>query len=139
LHVERTATRREVYTGRSKAENVGAQMRVAESATELTTATMLVRAAADRCDEVGGTGDRLTLDERAELKWHAAYAVELARRATDRTFSGAGAHAIYDNNTVQARYRDINTACHHAIVDFDGNAELFGRIRLGVAPATSLV
>jgi hypothetical protein len=51
-----------------------------------------------------------TVAERGELKWHAAYAVELARRATNRIFAGAGAHAIYDDSVLQTRYRDVNTA-----------------------------
>ncbi len=139
LHIERTAVRREIYTGASKAESVGTQMRVAESATELDIARTLVTNAADRCDEVARTGDRLTLDERAELKWHAVYAVELARRATDRIFASAGAHGIYDDSELQARYRDVNTACHHAIADFDGNAQMYGRTRLGLDPGTPLV
>ena len=139
LHIERTAARREVYTGASKAENPGAQMRIAESTTELDLARMLMRQAADRCDLVAETGDRLTIEERAELKWHAAYAVELARRATDRVFSAAGAHGIYDDSLLQARYRDVNTACHHAIADFDANAQLYGRTRLGLDPGTPLV
>ena len=139
LHIERTSARREVYTGSSKAENPGAQMRVAESTTELDLARHLIRAAADRCDEVAHTGTRLTIDERAELKWHATYAVELARRATDRVFASAGAHGIYDDSILQSRYRDVNTACHHAIVDFDGNAQMYGRTRLGLDPGTPLV
>lgn len=139
LHVERTAARREVYTGASKAENVGAQMRVAESSTEIHLAGALVREAADRCDEVGESGDRLTLDDRARLKWHASYAVELARRATERIFASAGAHGIYNTSELQARYRDINTACHHAAVDFDGSAQMFGRTQLGLDPGTPLV
>ena len=139
LHVARTVARREVYTGRSKAESTGAQLRVAESTSELTTAALLTRAAADRCDEVGRTGERLTLAERAELKWHAAYAVELCRRATDRVFAGAGAHAIYNDSELQSRYRDVNTACHHAVVDFDANAETYGRVRLGLDPGTPVV
>ena len=139
LHVERTSGRREVYTRASKAENPAAQMRVAESTTELDLARMLIRNAADRCDLVATTGDRLTIDERAELKWHAAYAVELARRATDRVFASAGAHGIYDDSVLQARYRDVNTACHHAIADFDNNAQMYGRTRLGLDPGTPLV
>ena len=95
--------------------------------------------AADRCEEVASTGERLGVDERARLKWHAAYVVELCRRATDRIFGSAGAHAIYDDSALMARYRDINTACHHAIVDFDSNAELFGRVSLGLEPGTPLV
>ncbi|MEZ5379169.1 MAG: hypothetical protein R2733_21910 [Acidimicrobiales bacterium] len=139
LHVERTSARREVYTGASKAESAGAQMRAAESSTELHLAHLLLQEAADRCDVVADTGERLTIEERAELKWHAAYAVELARRATERIFAAAGAHGIYDDSLLQSRYRDVNTACHHAIADFDGNAQMYGRTRLGLDPGTPLV
>ncbi len=139
LYVERTSARREVYTGASKAENPGAQLRIAESRTELHLARILIQNAADRCDKVAETGERLTIDERAELKWHAAYAVELARRATDRVFASAGAHGVYNDSLLQARYRDVNTACHHAIVDFDGNALMYGRTQLGLDPGTPLV
>jgi alkylation response protein AidB-like acyl-CoA dehydrogenase len=127
LHVERTRTRREVYTGVAKAESVGAQMRVAESATELHLAQSLAQRAADRCDQVAVTGQRLTIEERAELKWHAAYVAELCRRATERIFASAGAHAIYDDSVLQTRFRDVNTACHHAVADFDNNAQMYGR------------
>ena len=139
LHVERTLARREVYTGASKAEDPPTQMRIAESKTELRLARRLTQDAADRCDEVARTGDRLTIDERAELKWYASYVVELTRRATDRIFASSGAHAIYDDSVLQARYRDINTACHHAIADFDGNALMYGRTLLGLDPGTPLV
>lgn len=139
VHVERTAARRDVYTGAPKAAAPAAAMRIAESATELDLAHRLVRDAADRCDRVAATGERLTVEERAELKWHAAYCVELCRRAVERVFASAGAHGVYDDSVLQARFRDLNTACHHAIVDLDGNAELYGRIALGLDPGTPLV
>jgi hypothetical protein len=34
---------------------------------------------------------------------------------------------------------DINTACHHAIVDVDSTAEMFGRVLLGLDPGSALV
>jgi alkylation response protein AidB-like acyl-CoA dehydrogenase len=139
LYIERTKGRREVYTGKPRVENVGTQLRVAESATEIKTAAMLARAAADRCDQVARTGVQLTMDERAELKWQAAYVNELCRRATDRLFASAGSHAIYNDNVLQGRYRDINTACHHAAVDYDSTAEMYGRTILGLEPGTPLV
>ncbi len=139
LHLERTAVRREVYTRSSKAKSVGSQMRVAEAAVELKTARMLVQAAADRCDEVGTTGERLDIETRAELKWNAAYAVELSRRATERIFATSGANAIYNDSELQARYRDVNTACHHAIADFDSTAEMRGRMLLGLDPGSTLL
>ncbi|MFT7599196.1 MAG: 3-hydroxy-9,10-secoandrosta-1,3,5(10)-triene-9,17-dione monooxygenase [Acidimicrobiales bacterium] len=139
LHLERTRVRREVYTGASKAEDPGTQTRIAESATELDMARMLVRGAADRCDLVASTGERLTMDERAELKWQMSYVGELCRRAIERIFASAGAHAVYDDSLLQARFRDVNTACHHAVVDFDSNARMYGRVKLGLDPDTPLI
>jgi alkylation response protein AidB-like acyl-CoA dehydrogenase len=139
LHVERSRSRRDVYTGSAKAERAGTQARIAESAAELTSARLMVQRAADRCDEVGATGVHLTVEERAELKWHAAYVVELCRRAVERIFASAGAHAVYDDSDLQGWYRDVNTACHHAVADLDGTAEMYGRVRLGLDPGTPLV
>ncbi len=139
LFIERTQSRRDTYTGALKSEDAAIQMRVAESATELDMARLLVRAAADRCDEVGLSGVRLTMDERAKLKWQAAYVGELCRRATERVFAASGAHAIYDDSTLQRRFRDINTASHHAVADFDGNAQIHGRVLLGLDPGSPLV
>lgn len=139
VHVARTSARHDVYTGGAKAAEAGIQMRIAEATTEITTAELLVRAAAERCDEVAGTGERLTMPERAELKWHAAYIVELCRRATERIFAHSGAHSIYDDSPLLGRFRDVNTACHHAIADLDTNAQMYGRTRLGLDPGTPLV
>jgi len=119
MHIERTAGRREVYTPSSKSASVGTQTRIAESCAELKTARLLIGAAAERCDELGVTGERLDIETRVELRWNAAYAVELSRRATDRVFAASGAHAVYNDSQLQSRYRDINTACHHAIADFE--------------------
>ncbi|MGF1597971.1 MAG: hypothetical protein ACFCVK_13725 [Acidimicrobiales bacterium] len=93
----------------------------------------------ERLDDVGRTGMRLTIDERAELLFRAAHTVELCRRAVERLFAAAGARAVYDDTALQARFRDLNTASHHAIVDHDGNAELYGRVLLGLEADTPLV
>ncbi len=136
---ERTAVRKEIYTGSSSAEKAGTQMRIAESKVELDTATLLLRQAVDRCDHVAETGERLDMGERAELKYHAAYVVELCRRATDRMYAASGAHAVYNDSVLQAHYRDLNTACHHAVIDIDAGSELYGRTLLGLEPNTPLI
>lgn len=138
-YVQRTRDRREVYTGAAKATKVGTQMRVAESKVELELARQLVTSAAQRCDGVGTSGERLTIDERVELRCHAAYAVELVRRSIDRMFAASGAHGVYDGSELQARYRDVNTACHHAIIDIDDTFEIYGRTLLGLDPESPLV
>ena len=64
---------------------------------------------------------------------------ELCRRSTERIFAAAGAHSVYDDSRLQALQRDVNTACHHATVDLDSAAEMFGRVSLGLDPGTPLL
>jgi len=139
LHVERTRTRREVYTKNPKSEHGGMQSRIAEASAEILSAELLLGRAADGLERIAARSEPATVAERGELKWNAAFAVELCRRATERVFAAAGAHAIYDESPLQRLFRDVNTACHHAAVDFDSTAEMFGRLMLGVPLGTSLV
>jgi hypothetical protein len=139
LHVERTAIRTEVYVPRAKAENAGTQMRVAEATAEITSAALLLDHATTRFDAIADSGQPPTLTQRAEIKWHAVYAVELCRRAVERIYAAAGANTIYDSSRLQTLYRDLNTAVHHAMVDFDSNAEMYGRSTLGLDPGKHLL
>jgi alkylation response protein AidB-like acyl-CoA dehydrogenase len=138
--VERTKARRDVYGGGSKAASAGIQRRVAEASAELGAARLLLDRICDRFDAAMAE-DRPPLDVavRARLRWDAAYVVELSRRAFDRLFAAAGAHAVYDPSELQRVHRDLHTASHHAIVDFDSVAELCGRLTLGLDPGTPVV
>ena len=69
------------------------------------------------------------------MRWQSAYAVELCRRAVERLYAGAGAHAAYNDSPMQQYYRDVMMASHHAAIDMDGAAELQGMSILGVEPA----
>jgi len=131
--IDVTRVREDVYVGGGKAEKVGIQMRVAEAQGEVEVASMLVEKNCSLLD------DAMTLNEppmsavaQVQIHWNSSYAVELCRRATERVFAVAGAHAIYDTSELQRLHRDISTACHHAIVDFDGIKETRGRLELGL-------
>ncbi len=135
-----TKVRREIYAGAKKAEKVGMQMRVAEAGGELASARRLVEANCVLLDgALAANEPPVDLKDRVQIRWNAAYAVELCRRATERIFAAAGAHAIYDDHPLQRLHRDINTASHHAIADFDGVAELKGRVELGLDKDLGLV
>lgn len=131
--VDRTKVRRDMYGGGQKAQSVGIQRRVAESRAELASARLLLNDICDRFDAAMAEDcPPLALEVRIDLRWRATYVVELCRRAVDRVFAAAGAHAIYDPSALQRSHRDIHTASHHAIVDFDALAELDGKAALGV-------
>jgi len=65
--------------------------------------------------------------DRIQFRWDAAYVAELSRRAIERIYAAAGAHGLYAGDPVLRAYRDVVTACHHAVVDFDLVSEMQGR------------
>jgi len=72
----------------------------------------------------------MSTQDRIQMRWDSAYVVELSRRAIERLFAAAGAHGLYEGNAVYRAFRDINTACHHAVIDFDTVSNLMGQFQL---------
>jgi 3-hydroxy-9,10-secoandrosta-1,3,5(10)-triene-9,17-dione monooxygenase len=131
--VERTKERRVIVTGARKAEHGPTQLRLAESLAEVQCAQLLVHDYADLMAKVAQSGQGAPdMGYRARVKWQAAYAAELCRRAVSRLFAGSGAHGIFDSVPLQAAFRNINVGAQHASIDFDTSGELYGRMRLGL-------
>ncbi|WP_416898438.1 MAG: hypothetical protein ACMVY4_01500 [Minwuia sp.] len=135
-----TKVRKEVYAGSSKAAKAGVQMRVAEALSEVAAARHFIEQNGRALDTALASGHPvMDTAEKVELRWNAAYAVELCRRASERVFAVAGAHAIYDDHALQRFHRDINTASHHAIADIDAVAEMKGKLELGLGDQLGFV
>ncbi len=131
--VDAIKVRRDVYSGSAKAAKAGIQMRIAEADSELKAARHFINLNCQILDAaIKENRPPLELAKRAQIRWNAAYSVELCRRATERIFAISGAHAVYDGHSLQKLHRDINTASHHAIVDYDGVAEIKGKVALGL-------
>jgi alkylation response protein AidB-like acyl-CoA dehydrogenase len=128
--VEKTLVRKSAY-GVSKAESGGMQRRIAESGAEIAQARRLLDDVCARFD-VAMAADRAPMSdrERMQFRWDAAYIAELSRRAIERIYASAGAHGLYEGHPVLQAYRDVVTACHHAVVDFDTVSEMQGRVTL---------
>jgi len=128
--VQATSTRTTPY-GVVKAKNAIMQKRVAESTAEITAARRLLEDMCDRFDALMAIDKApMSAQDRIQMRWDAAYVVELSRRAIERLFAAAGAHGLYEGNAVYRAFRDINTACHHAAIDFDTVSNLMGQFRL---------
>ena len=130
--VEHTRLRRVILTGARKAEHGPTQVRIAEAAAEIHAAELLVDGVLGEFDSLVASGAAFTSAHRVRAKWHAAYSAELCRRAIARMFSGAGAHAVYAGNPLQAAFRNINVGAQHASLDFDNSAEQYARSLLGL-------
>lgn len=128
--IERTSVRTTAH-GVSKAQNANMQQRVAEASAEVAAARRLLDNMCERFDQaIAADAGPMPAAERVQFRWDAAYVVELSRRAIDRLFAASGAHGVYEGSDVYRAYRDINTACHHAVIDFDTVSGLRGQIAL---------
>jgi alkylation response protein AidB-like acyl-CoA dehydrogenase len=132
LFVDQTRTRRDVYTGAMKVDSPGMHRRVAEASAEITCAWALTQQNCDLLEQAMRHDPPMPTATRAQIRWNAAYATELCRRASNRLFEGAGAGAAHDSHVMQIFFRDMNTATHHAMLDFDSNVEIQGKSLLGV-------
>ena len=130
--IERTKERRVILTGARKAEHGPTQVRLAEAASEIRAADLLIDDILAEFDQLLASGDSFSHEHRVRAKWHAAYSAELCRRAIARMFSGSGAHAVYSGSALQSAFRNINVGAQHASIDFDNAAELYARMRLGI-------
>jgi alkylation response protein AidB-like acyl-CoA dehydrogenase len=132
LFVEQARTRRDAYTGGEKVHNPGLQRRVAEASGEIACAWSLTEQSCDLLEAAMQHDGPMPIAARAQVRWNVSYANELCRRASDRLFAGAGAGAAHDTNILQSVFRDLNTATHHALLDFDTNIEIQGKTVLGL-------
>ncbi len=132
LFIDQTRTRRDAYTGTMKADSPGIQRRVAEASVEIACAWALTQQNCDLLEQAMRHDPPMPTATRAQARWNAAYATELCRRACNRLFEGAGAGAAHDSHVMQAFFRDMNTATHHAMLDFDSNVEIQGKSLLGM-------
>jgi alkylation response protein AidB-like acyl-CoA dehydrogenase len=128
--VDMTSTRTNPY-GVAKAKNPVMQKRVAESAAEIAAARRLITDMCDRFDAfMAADKPPMSAQDRIQMRWDSAFVVELSRRAIDRLYAVSGAHGLYEGNPVYRAFRDIGTACHHAVVDFDTVSGLMGQFQL---------
>jgi len=132
--INQTKVREDIYVGGSKASKPGLQMRIAEASKEIELARMVLERNCDLLDAAMKNSTVMALDERAAVRWNSAYGGELCRRATERMYAVAGGHATYDVNALQRFHRNITTATHHAILEFDTVAEVTGQLTLGIEP-----
>ncbi|MCW5747217.1 MAG: hypothetical protein KIT36_13585 [Alphaproteobacteria bacterium] len=139
LFVAQTRTRQDAYSGSQKAQNPGMQRRVAEASAEIACAWALTQQNCDLLEAAMRQAPPMPIAARAQVRWNAAYATELCRRASNRLFEGAGAGAAHDANVMQVFFRDMNTATHHAMLDFDTNVEIQGRSLLGLELTEAMV
>ena len=118
----------------TQAESAGFQMLVAEAAMKIDTAALHVGRAADDLDRRAGDARLMSLVERARVRIDTALAAKYCRDAVEILVQAHGTSSLADSNRMQRLWRDVHTASHHAITEWQVNLEVYGKALLGIEP-----
>jgi len=117
-----------------QAESSGFQMQVAEAAMKIDTATLHAQRAADDLDRAAEERRHMDLTERARVRIDTALVAKYCREAVEVLVAAHGTSSLADSNRLQRLWRDVHTASHHAITEWQVNLEVYGKALLGVEP-----
>ena len=119
--------------GLKVAEDPCNQKLVAEASYTIATATLKFLRDCDEMMEAACAGIPFTLERRAELRYNATRSAELAAQAVERLFENGGGRAIFLDHPLQRRYQDVKAMTHHAAMNPNSAARLYGSAQLGIA------
>ena len=134
--VEETVGRERMGSGVEQRSHPRVQIRLADAEQTLRESELRVREVAA---SVARLRDGATLLDRAGWLLSLARAAHGARDVIQRVADGSGGSAQFVDDPLQRALRDANTALNHVVFDLDARHEIYGRVRLGLDPETSLL
>jgi 3-hydroxy-9,10-secoandrosta-1,3,5(10)-triene-9,17-dione monooxygenase len=108
--------------------------RLAEATAEVECARLLMRHDLDEMLERATRDELLSTEARLRYRRDHCYVAALSVRAVNRLFEASGGHAILEPSPLQRAHRDVHAGSHHVVLTWDGPAEQYGRVRLGLEP-----
>ena len=138
-YLEVTRSRIGQIFGERIAEQVPVQTRIAESASEIAAAELLLDRIISELHRRGVEGQTIPKGERVRQRRDAAFIGRLCDSATNRLASMMGASGLTDDNPVQRFFRDTRAMNSHHSQQWDHCAAPFGRWALGLATGDAVI
>lgn len=136
LFRERLGGRKLYGTRTPQAERQSAQVLLGNATVRVEGAETLVRAVGDALDAWGHGDELCPPEERARLRLQVAHAVQTCRDVAQDLMQASGARAHMRSHPMQRIVRDLNTLSCHTVFDLDVGGENYGRLLLGMDPAS---
>ncbi|MER7761404.1 acyl-CoA dehydrogenase family protein [Streptomyces sp. NPDC097619] len=84
-------------------------------------------------------GEKLTVEEKAEIRGQVGYVVQSTKEAVETLFNISSASTILRSNHFQRAYRDIVALSLHGLLTPVSSLEVHGRVLLGLEPRTDYI
>ena len=136
LFRERLGARTLYGTRSPQAERQAAQIRLGSLAGQIGSAEVVLRHVGRELAAWGHTETLCPAEERARMRLVVAQVVRVCRDAVAQIMEASGASAHLRSSPLQRIQRDVTTLSCHTVFDLEMGAENYGRLLLGMEPAT---
>jgi len=128
------------YTfGEKQMDMVVTHLEVAEAATKIDTARLLLHAMVDEVERYATRGEQMPLTRRAKARMDCAYAVRLCLEATQILYIATGGSGLAENSPIHLAQKDLHAVNMHGLLTMKTNLEMYGRILLGLQPNSPVI
>ena len=124
-------------SNRALAKRTSAQADIARAIAQVESAKALTKKYIDEAMEPAAKGERMSMQQKANLRLAAANNAWSAADAVDRLYHAAGGSAIYRSNKLQQCFRDVHVTTQHIMVG-QPLFEVTGKVALGIDPGQPL-
>ena len=107
-----------------------------EAAGLIHAAELVLYKAADDIDDYAARGEKMSMELRGRIRFDIAMAVRFCRDAVEKLYTIGGASGLSLKSPIQRAARDLQATNMHGLLLLDAAAEIYGRILLGVDPAS---
>lgn len=136
LFEDRLETRMLYGSGARQIEQAPTHVRLGRVATHIQSAERTLRTTAAELEAWGTCEEICPAQERARLRLLVAETVRTCRDAVMTIVEASGAGAHMSESPLQRIQRDLNMLSCHTVFDVESAAENYGRLLLGMEPAT---
>jgi 3-hydroxy-9,10-secoandrosta-1,3,5(10)-triene-9,17-dione monooxygenase len=137
---ERLPGRIVAYTeGEVQIEQPITHVQVAEAATKIRVARLLLHGCAEEIQAPAERGEMMEFAKRARVRADVAYAVRQCLEAIEILYMATGGSGISETNPMQRAWRDVHAVNMHGLMNLQMNQEMYGRVVLGLKPNSTLI
>jgi 3-hydroxy-9,10-secoandrosta-1,3,5(10)-triene-9,17-dione monooxygenase len=129
---ERLTGKLRVATEKTGEQQIGAQLRYAESAAQVDAAELMVMRDLEQMMDDATSGRVATIEQRGRYRRDAAWCIRTCTEAVARLAPAAGGHAIFLDDPMQRALRDSQALASHVVADWDTAGESYSRAMLGL-------
>jgi 3-hydroxy-9,10-secoandrosta-1,3,5(10)-triene-9,17-dione monooxygenase len=127
------------YTAQVQSEWPVSHVDLADAASRIDMAELLLRRCADDMERHARAGQQMSLENRARARMDCAEGVRSCLEAVEILFLAAGGGTLAEKNPLQRASRDIHAVNMHGFLALRTNQEVYGRALLGLPPNTPMI